>query len=305
MSKKLTMCKGLPASGKSTWAKEEVRKHKNQKKRINKDDLRDMIDGGEWSNGNEKLIIQVRDMLVDKFLSAGKHVIVDDTNFHPSHEVNLRELAKKHNAHFEVKFFDVDLETCIERDLKRQRSVGERVIKRMYNQYLKAKDIKDSMEYAEQDDRLKKIYLVDLDGTCCLRNDRSPYDMSQVYYDSPNFPVTKTIYKLWSSGTHIVFFTARNECARQDSQKWVFENVFYGIKNRNIAGNEISCPEDIEMYMRADNDNRKDSVVKLEMYEKHIKPNYYVNAVFDDRDQVINMWRSIGIPAFQVAEGDF
>jgi hypothetical protein len=28
-------------------------------------------------------------------------------------------------------------------------------------------------------------------------------------------------------------------------------------------------------------------------------------AVFDDRDKVVAMWRSMGVPCFQVAPGDF
>ena len=50
------MTKGLPASGKSTWAKLEVARSKGKTKRINKDDLRDMIDAGTWSKENEKNI---------------------------------------------------------------------------------------------------------------------------------------------------------------------------------------------------------------------------------------------------------
>lgn len=300
MSKKLTMCKGLPASGKSTWVKEEVRKHKNQKKRINKDDLRDMIDGGEWSSGNEKLIIQVRDMLVEKFLSAGKHVIVDDTNFHPSHEVNLRELAKKHNAHFEVKFFDVDLEACIERDLKRQRSVGERVIKRMYNQYLKPKlEAYERTKYLEQDNTKESVVVFDVDGTVALMSPevkRSPYDMTLVSTDIRNEPVCKLAESLIKAGQKIIFVSGRTgtEQCRNDTVKWISDNLGLGI-----------CDTNYNLYMRKEGDNRADYIIKEEIYKEKILPNYRVEYVVDDRIQVVNHIREMGLPVFQVAEGDF
>lgn len=36
--------KGLPASGKTTWAKEKTTSFPNSYKRVNKDDLREMLD---------------------------------------------------------------------------------------------------------------------------------------------------------------------------------------------------------------------------------------------------------------------
>ena len=78
MSKKIIILKGLPASGKSTWAKEQVEKSQGGCKRVNKDDLRTMIDDGKFSKGNEKFVVQIRNNLIVEALKAGKHVIVDD-----------------------------------------------------------------------------------------------------------------------------------------------------------------------------------------------------------------------------------
>ena len=49
---KLIMTKGLPASGKSTWAKQYLDDNPGTK-RVNKDDLRAMLDNGKWSKRNE------------------------------------------------------------------------------------------------------------------------------------------------------------------------------------------------------------------------------------------------------------
>ncbi len=57
--------------------------------------------------------------------------------------------------------------------------------------------------------------------------------------------------------------------------------------------------------MRAEGDNRPDSIVKRELFETHIRGSYNVHTVFDDRDSVVRMWRRIGLPAWQVAEGRF
>jgi hypothetical protein len=57
--------------------------------------------------------------------------------------------------------------------------------------------------------------------------------------------------------------------------------------------------------MRPENDQRKDTVVKDEIYENHIKGRYNVLLIADDRQSVVDMWRSKGMKVAQVAYGDF
>ena len=134
---KLIMMRGLPASGKTTWARGVVAKSEGMCKRVCKDDLRDMLDAGMWSEDNEEHIIRVRDSLVKAFLAEGLDVIVDDTNLHPKHELRLRELAQAHESSFQVRDFTyVPVKECIRRDSKRDRSVGVEVIRSMYDRFL-------------------------------------------------------------------------------------------------------------------------------------------------------------------------
>ena len=58
-------------------------------------------------------------------------------------------------------------------------------------------------------------------------------------------------------------------------------------------------------YFRKDDDNRKDSIVKEEMYRQMLWDGYDPKLVFDDRQQVVDMWRDKGIRVCQVAEGNF
>lgn len=94
---KLLMTYGLPASGKTTFAKGLVATQANWK-RVNKDDLRAMLDAGKWSSQNEKFILQVRDYLIGKFLNEKYNVVVDDTNLDPKHKAQLQEIAKLREA---------------------------------------------------------------------------------------------------------------------------------------------------------------------------------------------------------------
>jgi hypothetical protein len=52
-------------------------------------------------------------------------------------------------------------------------------------------------------------------------------------------------------------------------------------------------------------DMRKDSVVKQELFERFVRDKYNISFILDDRQQVVDMWRGLGLTVFQVAEGDF
>lgn len=119
----IIMMKGLPASGKTTYAKQRVNSS-NTTKRINKDDLRQMIDNGKWSKSSENLILKSRNALCDTLLSDGYDVIVDDTNLHPKHELVLSYIAKKHGTDLKIVYLtNVPVEMCINNDLKRDSPV--------------------------------------------------------------------------------------------------------------------------------------------------------------------------------------
>jgi len=90
---KVILTRGLPGSGKSTWAKSIVSKNPNSYKRINKDDLRAMIDNKYHSDDAEKLILHARDQLIMLFINNGKHVIVDDTNLSDKHYNRIKQLV--------------------------------------------------------------------------------------------------------------------------------------------------------------------------------------------------------------------
>ena len=125
------MLKGLPASGKSTYAENMV-----NVKRVSKDDLRAMIDGGEYTKENEMFILDVRNYIVGRALELRFDVVVDDVNLNPVHEEALQHLAEIFYSHVEVFEMDTSLEECIKRDANRPNPVGEDVIRRLAEKYL-------------------------------------------------------------------------------------------------------------------------------------------------------------------------
>lgn len=134
----LIMTLGLPASGKSTWACQQLHESPPASVvRITKDMLRLMLHDGIHEKGTEAQVLRARDALLRSFLRNGTDVIVDDTNLAEFHERQLRIIANQTGAEFRIEdFTHVPLEVCIDRDAHRAASVGSAVIEHMHATYL-------------------------------------------------------------------------------------------------------------------------------------------------------------------------
>lgn len=287
----LTLCMGLPGSGKSTWTREQVERHPDRYKRINRDDLRDMIDNGHWSKGREKWIKQAEQRLAALYLEAGFHVIIDDCNLAPTARAMWQEFALKQGVALHIQdFTEVPLETCIERDLKRLKSVGEREIRKMYRQF-----IEQPVAPPVYNPELADGIICDLDGTLALLHGRNPYDAADCEQDLLNEPVADIVRSFIARAFTVIFTTGRSEKDREPTLRWLQTHGF-----------DVSYGSSRLLYMRAEGDGRPDEVIKQEIYEQYIAGCYNIHLVLDDRSKVVNLWRrSLGLICFQVAEGDF
>lgn len=122
---KIKILKGLPASGKTTWAREFTEQNKDWI-RVNRDDLRNMR-GVYWIPKQEKLITDMENACIESALNRGFNVILDATNLNMDrNRSRVNRLKEKFpDLTAEYKNFDVSLDDCIKRDLKRANSVGE------------------------------------------------------------------------------------------------------------------------------------------------------------------------------------
>lgn len=281
--KKVIILKGLPASGKSTYAKNLIEENKGMYKRINKDDLRSMFDNSNWSRDNENFILKIRDEFILSALDNGKHVIVDDTNLALKHETRIRQLVKGKAKVEVVEFLDISVEECIKRDLKRVSSVGEKVIRGMYEQFLKPK-----IEPYKGNNNNPSAYIFDIDGTLALMKNRTPYEWEKVGQDQLNVVVQQVLVALQNQGNQIIIFTGRDGVCEPETKEW--------LKANHITYNHFD--------IRPTGNTEKDSIVKKRMFDE-IKDKYNILGVFDDRNQVVEMWRDLGLTCFQVANGDF
>jgi predicted kinase len=149
---KLIIMSGLPASGKSTKAK-EIMDASGNTVRINKDLLRTMLHFDKFDYNNEEATRLAAQTLARLFLSKGKTVIIDDTNLNEKTMQSWKSLAKDAGSRIQYEDMDTSLNECLLRDMKREKPVGDTVIVGM---------ALSSGKYPKPD---LPVVLCDIDGT--------------------------------------------------------------------------------------------------------------------------------------------
>ena len=277
---KVIFTTGLPGSGKSTWAKEYIKKYTNWK-RVSRDDFRLMIADKAYEPKNEKLVTKLVNTCIIEILKDGKDVIIDATHLNEKYINEIKNFIKNNydkEISYDIKsFLHVTVEECIKNDLERPNSVGSGVICGMYEKYLDKRSI-----YILSGNK-PQAYIVDLDGTLAKMRDRSPFEWDKVDKDIVRENIRHLVHLLYIQ-SNVIIFSGRDGSCEELSKKWLKENV--------IVYDEI--------YFRKPGDTRKDSIVKQELFNEHVLNKYDVLGVIDDRPQVIRMWKQLGLTVFSV-----
>lgn len=286
---KVLILKGLPASGKSTYAKKLA--SDGNWKRVNKDDLRAMLDNSVHGKTNERFVCAVRDMIIVEALAAQKNVVVDDTNFNPVHEEDIRKLVASFNPDIEVKLIEATVDECIERNAKRANGVPEHVIRSMYNKYIKPTleiDTTPEIIYTPPANKPKAI-IVDIDGTLAHMTGRPVHDYSRVGEDALDETIASIVRRYYDDKYVIILLSGRKDNCETETRQW--------LKDKNVPYHLL--------FMRKTPDNRSDEITKRELFDAHVRDDFAIEFVLDDRDRVVRMWRGLGLKVLQVADGNF
>lgn len=295
----LTITRGLPGSGKTTRAREWVSASPETRTRVNRDDLRMSLYGvhTDLTYAQEQTITTAQHGAVRALLIGGQDVVVDDTNLRLRNARAWADLAAEVGAELDVWDIDTPVDECVRRDLERERTVGEAVIRGMAARFRFPLPAVRPTERAsetpprpyEPNSSLPTAWLVDVDGTLALMGDRSPYDTTRVGEDAPSQPILDLAGLLSDEGHALVIMSGRDEECRPTTEAWLDYNL--GIY--------------ADLHMREHLDRRADYLVKADLFDRHVRDRWNVVGVLDDRTQVVRMWRSMGLTCLQVADGDF
>ncbi|ALR71593.1 polynucleotide kinase/ligase [Anticarsia gemmatalis multiple nucleopolyhedrovirus] len=289
--KQLLLLIGICGSGKSTFAK----KLKNYLE-INRDDMRvKLFLNGDYTKLNafytqprkcrrskENQVTNACVKLFEEAARDGLNVVVSDTNLNSTATETWQQLAAKHQYEYKTQFMNVSLETALERNFSRSDKfpVNPEIVKRQYKKFLSLIGFE---RYTPPGDKFPNAVLCDLDGTVALPTNRSFYDFDErVFEDAPRTDVIACVQHL--ANVHnavVVFMTGRSIVCEPSTRRWIDAHVKLDSYN---------------LFMRPLGDHCKDSLLKLTLFNKYVRGQFNVVAVFDDRPCVVRTWQDLQIP---------
>jgi len=307
--------RGISGSGKSTLGKQI--QSENQNTEIVSADL--FWDKNGYYDFDFKKLSEAHSWCFENFKKAilkGSNVIIDNTNLNYSSVKKYLDHLLENNSQSEfqysikfvqVSYNDVNTAIALRKDRADGKNVPEKTIRGMFKQFkndIRINILKDfsgklslndldelSLELPWKESEKTKAIICDLDGTLSIFEYvsglklRNCYDASKADEDIVCLPVAEALRGFCSLGYEIIFVSGREERFREPTEKFL----------KTVS--EKFCVNWSKLYMRPSKDFRKDYIIKEEIYERELK-DYNVLAVFDDRPQVISMWRSKGLYVF-------
>lgn len=131
----LVINRGIPGSGKSTYARKWVFEGtpQNRRARVNRDDIRKQLYGVDFGVPiEETAVTDVEDAMIRALLGRGVSVIIDDCNISQKYINRFTKMGWESNASVRVNLINVELQVAIARNQGRERFVPVHVIEDMY-----------------------------------------------------------------------------------------------------------------------------------------------------------------------------
>ncbi|MFI6449420.1 AAA family ATPase [Kitasatospora sp. NPDC050543] len=295
---------GLPASGKTTRALQLLAESAGRMRRVSLDSIRAMLDehgdGRTWTHKHEGTAQRIQEEAVLAALRDGFDVVVDNTHLTTRMPGRLRAVVAGEATFVVHDFTDVPVDECVRRDAGREKPVGEETILRLHQRHRSAtkggwrltaewmNDQEPVRPYVA-DPSLPSAILCDIDGTLAINVSRGPYDFERCGEDALNASVAHALATYAATGEQIVLLSGRSEEHRERTLGW-------------LGAHQV--PFD-ELWMRHQGDQRRDDIVKAELFDAHVRDRFAVRFSLDDRDRVVAVWRRMGLPTWQVNYGDF
>ena len=129
----LILLVGIPGSGKTTYAEKYIKEHPNTV-HLSSDKIRAELWDNEATQGDNNEVFSLMQSRAIEALNNGQSVIYDATNVTRKDRSYIITLCPKF-VKIEAHVIFAPIETCIERDAARERTVGKEVIDRMLKRF--------------------------------------------------------------------------------------------------------------------------------------------------------------------------
>ena len=273
-TQEVVIVRGLPASGKTTYAMKLMESSPGRWTRISRADMNKSL---RFSSVSEiKVLNKLRNKLIESLVSLGKDVIIDDVNLQQTQLNELKRLivssAKVPVIIHEVPF-NTPVSECISRSPEKKNNIMK--LSEGLNRELK----ETSMLYEPSVNN--KAVIVDIDGTILEQTD-DVFAFDDDFVVTPKQTMCDLVSSLYESGHKILFLTARNEAGRD-------------LAHSHIKHCIPSIGDDYELHMRDDSDDRSSSDLKSDIFCNNIRPRYNVVMFIDDLEENITAFRQLGI----------
>ncbi len=281
----ITLTVGISNSGKTHWA--EQQKAVN----INRDDIREELFGSlskyKFTKAKENKVTALQFERAAYAILGGEDIIVSDTNLNPKTREKWRVFASAKGIELEIKEFPIEPHVAKARNIKREYSIPPSAIDRQYVAWRKYKGMP---QYLGTPGKPATI-IFDVDGTLAdMTGIRHPFEWDKVRQDMPRNNVINLLLSMYNSGYKIIVMSGRDGCSRGDTLLWLEDHIDGKYH---------------KLFMRTPGDSRADAIIKEELFWKDVADNYDVKFVVDDRNQMVDRWRAMGLECWQVQAGDF
>ena len=293
MSKQVILTVGCSSCGKSTWTSQFLTEHPTWVQ-LERDQIRfELFTDGvrDWTaykfnKTNENKVSEVYTDRLNGIISKGLNIVLSDTWLNDKYRKEMINKLESEGYSVEIKSdWEVIWETIRKRNTQRQGGLDESIL---WDQWLRYQKYIGKSDTYVPNEELPLTAIVDIDGTVAsMQGIRKAYEWDKVIHDKPIRSVVDIVKGLDAVGYNIVFLSGRDGSCEDQTLAWLYD-VFYDMN--------------FILHMRAAKDSRKDYIVKKELFDNHIKDNYNVQLVIDDRKQVIELWEQLGIKVINVGK---
>ncbi|MBF84576.1 MAG: hypothetical protein CL489_08890 [Acidobacteria bacterium] len=305
MNKFIMLTVGASSSGKTSDVLSRFKKEikSGEVVNVNRDDIRfGLFTDGErdwtrykFNKKNEALVTTEQDERIQKAIDNEQSIIISDTNLNPKIRQKFYELAQKHDYDIFEYNYHVSWDELVKRNAQRYGGVNESLLWSMFKRMCRytciypSKKEQFQFESYKEEPTLDSTIIVDMDGTTCdMTGIRKPYEWHKVSQDRPRHEIIDMVRGLAMTTGHVTFLSGRDGQCYDDTWDYIDTHIMTDdMKRLDIKW---------DLYMREEGDQRKDDIVKYELYDEFIRGRFNVSAVFDDRKSVIRMWSAIGLP---------